>query len=152
MKIAVACDHGAYQHKEALKKHLEGLHYEVIDFGTNSLDSMDYPDTVYPAAKAVANHEADYGIVLCSTGIGACITANKVNGIRCALVHNRDIAKITREHNDSNVLAMGAKVVSEEEMIEIAVTWLETPFSFDLRHMRRITKITEVEKEEDYEG
>jgi len=152
MKIAIACDHGAYQHKEALKKHLESLQYELIDFGTNSTDSMDYTDTVYPAAKAVVNHKADYAIVLCSTGIGASITANKVKGIRCALVHNRDIAKITREHNDSNVLAMGAKVVSEEEMIEIAVTWLETPFSFDLRHMRRINKIIEVEKEEDHEG
>lgn len=151
MKIAVACDHGAFNHKETLKKYLETKGYEVIDFGTCSEDSMDYPDTVYPAAKAVANHDADYGIVMCGTGIGASIVANKVRGVRCSLVNDRRIAAVTREHNNSNVLAMGGRVVTIAEMLEIADIWLQTPFSFDLRHIQRINKINEIEEEECYE-
>lgn len=152
MKIALACDHGAFTHKEALKKHLEEKGYEVIDFGTCSEDSMDYPDTVYPAAKAVAHHDADYGIVMCGTGIGASIVANKVHGIRCSLVNDVKLAAITREHNNSNVLAMGGRVVSIEEMLEIADTWLTTPFSFGVRHIQRINKIAEIEEEVCHEG
>lgn len=147
MKIAIACDHGAFTHKEVLKKHLEEKGYEVTDFGTCSEDSMDYPDTVYPAAKAVANHDVDYGIVMCGSGIGASIVANKVNGIRCSLINDKKLAAVTREHNNSNVLAMGGRVISEEEMLEIVDIWLSTPFSFGLRHMQRINKITEIEEE-----
>ena len=151
MKIAIACDHGAFKHKECLKKYLEENDYEVMDFGTCSEDSMDYPDTVYPAAKAVANQDADYGIVMCGTGIGASIVANKVKGIRCSLVNDVSLAAITREHNNSNVLACGGRAVTEEEMLEIVKIWLETPFSYDQRHMQRIQKISEIE-EENYEG
>jgi len=152
MKIAIACDHGAFTHKEVLKKHLEEKGYEVLDFGTCSEDSMDYPDTVYPAAKSVANQDVDFGIVMCGTGIGASIVANKVKGVRCSLIHDVKLAAITREHNNSNVLAIGARVVNEEEMLEIVKLWLTTPFSFDKRHVQRLNKITEIEEEVCHEG
>ena len=147
MKIAIGADHGAYQHKEVLKKWLEENNYEVIDFGAFSEQSSDYPDFAYPTAKAVAKNEADLGIVMCGTGIGASIVANKVNGIRCALIQDPKIAKITREHNNSNVLAMGARVIDQETMLEVAKAWLETAFSGEERHCVRIDKIKEIEKE-----
>jgi ribose 5-phosphate isomerase B len=148
MDIALACDHGAFSHKEALRKHLEEKGYTIHDFGCYSQDSVDYPDTVYPACEYVAQHPNSLGIVMCGTGIGASIVANKVNGIRCALVYDEEIAKITREHNNSNVLASGGRVVSEEKMIRIADVWLSTAFSEDARHQRRIDKITQVEGEQ----
>jgi len=151
MKIALACDHGAYLHKEAIKEELIKRGIEVIDFGGFSCDSIDYPDTVYPAAKAVANHEADLGIVMCGTGIGASIVANKVNGIRCALVFDEETASITRQHNDSNVLAMGGRLVSIEKAVSIALHWLSSDFSNDPRHLRRIHKISIIEEEQSHE-
>lgn len=147
MDIALACDHGAFEHKEALKHHLSEKGYTVHDFGTNSNASMDYPDTVAPACRYVASHPNSLGIVMCGTGIGASIVANKINGIRCALVYDEEIAKITREHNNSNVLASGGRVVSVEKMIAIADAWLSTDFSHDARHQRRIDKITQLEGE-----
>jgi ribose 5-phosphate isomerase B len=149
MKIALAADHGGYSHKEALKKKLIEWGYDVDDFGTNSEDSVDYSDYIYPASKAVSEGRADKGIILCGTGIGASITANKVNGIRCALVSDVTVAEVTRLHNDSNVLAMGGRVLSEDTMFKIARIWLETPFSEDARHQRRISKIAEIEKAEE---
>ncbi len=151
MDIALACDHGAFEHKEALKKHLSEKGYTIHDFGTHSLDSMDYPDTVYPACEFVSSHPDSLGIVMCGTGIGASIVANKVKGIRCALVYDVEVAKITREHNNSNVLASGGRLVSVEKMLEIADMWLSTAFSEDARHQRRIDKISKVEGEQ-YEG
>ena len=109
MKISIACDHGGYELKENLKKWLSENNYEVIDFGTNSLDSCDYPDFGRPACEAVSKKEVDRGIVICTTGIGMSIVANKVKGIRCALVSNTEGASLTRRHNDTNVLALGAK-------------------------------------------
>ncbi len=151
--VALACDHGAYPHKEAIKARLTELGYKVEDFGTFDNASVDYPDTVYPAAKSVSEGKNTWGIVMCGTGIGASITANKVQGIRCALVFDKETAHITREHNDSNVLAMGGRLVDVKTAVEIAEIWLNSPFSNDERHIRRISKLTDIEdKEKTHEG
>ena len=146
MKIAIACDHGALELKNAVKEHLLETGYEVADFGTHTLDSCDYPDYVAPAAKAVAAGECDRGIVLCSTGIGVSIAANKVDGIRCALLSDLMSAKLTREHNDTNMMAMGAFIVGKALALQIVDTWLTTEFSQGERHARRIAKLTALEK------
>ncbi|MBR2081230.1 MAG: ribose 5-phosphate isomerase B [Oscillospiraceae bacterium] len=144
MKIAIACDHGAYALKEIAKKHLSEQGYEVRDFGTDSLDSCDYPDFAGPAALAVASGECDKGIVLCTTGIGVSITANKVRGIRCALLHDLLSAKMTRQHNDTNMMAIGAAITGEKLALEIMDTWLTTEFEGG-RHQRRVEKIMSYE-------
>lgn len=146
MKIALACDHGGFDYKEKLKSVLMSEGYEVKDFGCYSSDSVDYPDMAYPCAKAVASGEAERGIVICGTGIGVSIVANKVEGIRCALCSDLFSAEATRQHNDSNMLAMGGRVISEELMLKIAKVWLETPFSQDERHIRRIEKVMDIDK------
>ena len=145
MKIALGCDHGALALKNALIPHLEKLGYEVKDFGTYTLDSCDYPDFAGAAAKAVAAGECDKGIVLCTTGIGVSITANKVKGIRCALLSDVMSARMTREHNDTNMMAIGAAVVGQMLAFEIIDTWLGTEFSGEARHQRRIDKMMELE-------
>ena len=146
MKIALGCDHGALALKEALIPHLEKKGFEVKDFGTYTYDSCDYPDFAGPAAQAVASGECDKGIVLCTTGIGVSITANKVKGIRCALLSDVMSARLTREHNDTNVMAIGAGIVGEKLALEITDTWLGTAFSGDARHQRRIDKVMALEK------
>ena len=146
MKIAIACDHGALALKNVMKKHLEEKGYEVADFGTHTLDSCDYPDIAGAAARAVAAGECERGIVLCTTGIGVSITANKVNGIRCALLSDVMSARMTREHNDTNMMALGAAVTGEMLALEIADTWLTTEFSQGERHQRRIDKMMLLEK------
>jgi len=146
MKIAIGCDHGALELKNALGARLEQQGYEVKDFGTYTLDSCDYPDFVGPAAKAVAAGECDKGIVLCTTGIGVSITANKVDGIRCALLSDLMSAKLTRLHNDTNMMALGAAVVGQMLAFEIVDTWLGTEFSGEARHQRRIDKVMAYEK------
>lgn len=145
MKIAIACDHGAYEYKEEIKAMLEALGHEVEDFGCANKESVDYPDVAYPAAKSVADKRNDRGIVLCGTGIGVSVTANKVDGIRCALCHDCFTAKVTREHNDSNMIAMGQRVIGIGLAKEIVRIWLETPFSNDERHKRRIDKLMALE-------
>lgn len=145
MKIAIACDHGALDLKNAIIAHLEKKGVEIKDFGTNSLDSCDYPDFAAPAAKAVAAGECDKGIVLCTTGIGVSITANKVKGIRCALLSDVMSARMTREHNDTNMMAIGAGVVGKMLALEIVDTWLGTRFSHEERHQRRIDKMMTLE-------
>ena len=146
MKIALGCDHGALALKNALIPHLEKQGFEIKDFGTYTFDSCDYPDFAGAAAKAVASGECDKGIVLCTTGIGVSITANKVKGIRCALLSDVMSARMTREHNDTNMMAMGAGVVGENLALEIVDTWLGTEFSGDERHQRRIDKLMALEK------
>ena len=146
MKIAIACDHGALALKNEMVSHLENKGYEVTDFGTHTLDSCDYPDFAAPAAKAVAAGECDKGVVLCTTGIGVSITANKVDGIRCALLSDVMSARMTREHNDTNMMAIGAGVVGEMLALEILDTWLGTEFSHNERHQRRIDKVMALEK------
>ena len=145
MKIAIACDHGALALKNAMIAHLENKGYTVCNFGTDTLDSCDYPDFAAPAAKAVASGACDKGIVLCTTGIGVSITANKVPGIRCALLSDVISAKMTREHNDTNMMALGAGVVSQTLAFQIVDTWLSTPFSGVERHQRRIDKMMALE-------
>lgn len=144
--IAIACDHGALALKEAIKKHLTERGFEVRDFGTNTLDSCDYPDFAGPAAKAVGSGECERGIVVCTTGIGVSIVANKVKGVRCALLSDLMSAKMTRQHNDTNMMAMGAGVVGEMLALKIVDTWLDTPFEGG-RHQRRVDKITALENE-----
>jgi ribose 5-phosphate isomerase B len=146
MKISIACDHGALALKNALSAHLTAMGHEVVNFGTDSLDSCDYPDFAVPAAKAVASGECDRGIVLCTTGIGMSIAANKVKGIRCALLSDLTSARLTREHNDTNMMAMGAGVISQELALQIADVWLGTEFSGGERHQRRIDKVMALEK------
>ena len=147
MKIAIGCDHGALALKNVLIPHLEKKGYEVKDFGTYTLDSCDYPDFAAPAAEAVASGECDKGIVLCTTGIGVSITANKVKGIRCALLSDVMSARMTREHNDTNMMAIGAGVVGQLLALEIVDTWLGTEFSHGERHARRVEKVMALEKE-----
>lgn len=144
--IALGCDHGAFALKETLKKHLEekGLAFE--DFGTFSEESCDYPDFAAAAARAVAQGRCDRGIVLCTTGIGVCITANKVKGIRCALVSDLMSARLTRQHNDTNMMALGAGVVGEKLALEMVDVWLSTEFEGG-RHQRRVEKIMAIEQE-----
>jgi len=146
MKIAIGCDHGALALKNKLVQHLQEQGHEVKDFGTYTLDSCDYPDFAAPAARAVASGECEKGIVLCTTGIGVSITANKIPGIRCALLSDLMSAEMTRLHNDTNMMAMGAGVVGEMLALKIADTWLGTAFSEEARHQRRIDKVMALEK------
>ena len=145
MKISVACDHGALDLKNAVKTHLESKGFEVMDFGCHTLESCDYPDMIAPAAQAVANGQCDKGIVLCTTGIGASIVANKVKGVRCALLSDVLSARMTRLHNDTNVMALGAGIVGKHLALEIVDVWVGTEFSGDERHQRRIDKMMAIE-------
>lgn len=146
MKIAVACDHGGLRLKNVLIEDMKKKGYEVIDFGTYTDDSCDYPDYASKAAKAVANKECDRGVVVCGTGIGVSITANKVDGIRCALVHDVFSAKATRTHNDTNMLAMGQRVIGEGLALEVLNAWLTTDYEGG-RHDLRIQKMMALEEE-----
>ena len=146
MKIAMACDHGAVELKNKLKAHLQEKGMEVVDFGTHTTDSCDYPDYIAPAARAVASGECERGIVLCTTGIGVSIVANKIKGIRCALLSDTMTARLTREHNDTNMMALGAGVTGPMLAQEIVDVWLATEFSHSERHQRRIDKMMALEK------
>ena len=146
MKIAIGCDHGALALKNKMAAHLQKKGHEVSDFGTYTTESCDYPEFAAAAANAVASGKCEKGIVLCTTGIGVCITANKIDGIRCALLSDLWSAKMTRLHNDTNMMAMGAGVVGENLALEIVDTWLGTEFSGDARHQRRIDKLMALEK------
>ena len=145
MKIAIGCDHGAFDLKNAVVKHLQGQGHEVCDFGTYSLDSCDYPDFAKAAAEAVASGACEKGIVLCTTGIGISIAANKVKGIRCALLSDPLSARMTREHNDTNMMALGAGIVGKNLALEIVDTWIGTEFSGEAKHQRRIDKVMALE-------
>lgn len=140
MKIALGTDHAGFRLKEAIKTHLQSNGIEVTDFGTDSENAVDYPDFVRPAAECVARGEADFGIVFGGSGNGEAIAANKVPGIRCGLCWNKWSARATKEHNNANVIALGGRVVSPAEAIEIVDTWLAAKFEGG-RHQRRIEKI-----------
>ncbi|WP_134683412.1 ribose 5-phosphate isomerase B [Brevibacillus migulae] len=144
MKVALAADHGGFRLKDEIKKWLESQHIEVEDFGCSCADSVDYPDYALPVAQKVAAGEFDRGILICGTGVGMSIAANKVAGIRCALVHDSFTAKATREHNDTNVLAMGERVIGPGLALDIVKIWLETEFQGG-RHARRVEKVMEIE-------
>lgn len=145
MKIAIGSDHGGVQLKEGIKEVLAGKGVEPVDCGCFSEESCDYPDFAEKVARAVGSGEAERGILVCKTGIGMAIAANKVPGVRAANCRTVDDARLSRQHNDSNVLALGAGVVDPAKAEEIVDTWLETPFEGG-RHQRRVDKISGIEK------
>lgn len=145
MKIAIGSDHGGFALKRELIPFIEKLGYEVDDLGCENESSCDYPDYGAAVAKKVANGEYERGILICGTGIGISITANKVRGIRCALCTDATMARLTREHNDANILAMGGRIVGLELAKDITATFLSTAFSGEERHQKRIDKITKYE-------
>ncbi|NIK79427.1 ribose 5-phosphate isomerase B [Paenibacillus castaneae] len=147
MKIAIGADHGGYRLKDELVAFIQSLGHELVDVGCDCSQSVDYPDYAVPVAELVASGKAERGILICGTGIGMSIAANKVKGIRCALVHDLFSAKATREHNDTNVLAMGERVIGPGVAQEIVRIWLETPFSGEERHVGRVSKVKQIEEQ-----
>lgn len=145
MKIAIGCDHGGYELKEEIKKYIESKGAEVVDFGTHSTESVDYPEYGLKVAEAVSQNETNYGILICGTGLGMSYVANKVKGIRCAVVSDVFSAEMSKLHNNANVLAMGARVVGLGLAIKIVDTWLGAEFEGG-RHNRRVDMITAVEE------
>ncbi len=143
-KIAFACDHGGYELKETIIKWLSDNGYEVVDFGCNSTASVDYPDYALPASQAVAKGECDLGILVCGTGIGMSLCANKVKGIRAACCSDTFSAKMTRLHNNSNILCFGARVVGAGLALDLVKTFVESEFEGD-RHIKRIEKVMAIE-------
>ena len=144
-KIAIAADHGGWHLKEILKPFLKGLGYGYTDFGTSSEESVDYPDFALVLAEAVRTGKYKRGILICGTGLGMSMSANKVPGIRAALCNDVFTAKMSREHNDANILTIGGRVVKENLAKEIVKVWLQTKFSNAPRHKQRIKKIKEIE-------
>jgi len=140
MRIAVASDHAGFTYKEIIKTTLQEQGHEVVDFGTRSAESVDYPDFIRPAAQAVADGKCQRGIVLGGSGNGEAMVANKVNGIRCAIAWDLRSARLSREHNDANMLSLGERMLSIDEALEIVELWLATPFQGG-RHASRIKKI-----------
>jgi ribose 5-phosphate isomerase B len=146
-KIVLASDHAGVQIKSQLARFLNNSGYEVIDLGPNSEDSVDYPDTIAPAARAVARGESERGVVICGSGVGASIVANKIRGVRCVLCQDNYDAEYSRLHNDANVIAFGARKLGIEKITECLIKWLTTPFEGG-RHAQRLAKITAIEDEE----
>ena len=145
MKIAIGSDHAGYERKLEVVEHLKKLGYEVIDVGTNSLDSCDYPDFGIACANLVSNHEAEYGVLICSSGEGIMMAANKVKGIRCGIAYNDDVARLMRQHNNANIIAFGASFMNKEDVLKRVDIFLSTDFEGG-RHERRVNKIIEAEK------
>lgn len=145
MKIALGSDHGGYQLKENLKKYLKELNVEYKDFGCNSEKSVDYPDIGFKIAIEVKNRNYDKGILICGTGIGMSIVANKIKGIRASLCHDVFSARYAREHNDANILTLGGRVIDLGLAKEIVKVWLNTDFSGEERHLKRLNKIRQEE-------
>jgi ribose 5-phosphate isomerase B len=145
-RIAIGSDHAGFPVKEAIRKYLEGAGYTVDDQGTSSEDSVDYPDFGKAVGERVAAKQDDLGIAVCGSGIGISIAANKVPGIRAALAHNVITAQLAREHNDANVLALGARIVTPAAALEMVQTFLTTPYAGG-RHQRRLDKITQIERD-----
>lgn len=146
MKIAIGADHAGYRLKDELVPFIQSLGHEIMDVGCSCDQSVDYPDYALPVCDLVKTGQAERGILICGTGIGMSIAANKVKGIRCALVHDMFSAKATREHNDTNVLAMGERVIGPGVAQEIIRIWLETPFSNGERHIGRVNKVMKIEE------
>ena len=143
MKIALGADHGGFELKEKVKTHLIKKGYEVLDLGTNSTDSVDYPEFGHAVGHAVVDKKVEFGIVVCGTGIGISIAANKVPGVRAALCTNTTMARLTREHNNANILAMGGRIIGDVLALEMVDTFIDTEFQGG-RHENRINKIESV--------
>ena len=146
MKIAIACDHGAVELKNKIGEHLRQQGHEVVDFGCHTTESCDYPDIIAPAARAVADGTCERGIVMCTTGIGVSIVCNKIPGVRCALLSDTWSAKMTRMHNDTNMMALGGGAVGPYLALEIVDVWLGTEFSGSERHVRRNAKVAALDR------
>ena len=147
MKIAIASDHAGYPEKEQLKPLLDELGIQYEDLGTVSTDSVDYPDYARKVGEEVASGHVEQGLLVCGSGTGMAIAANKVPGVRAAVAWNEEIARLAREHNDANVLSLGARVTPYDELVKIVRAWFAAKFDGG-RHMRRVDKIREIEKEE----
>ncbi len=147
MILAFGCDHGGYVVKQEVIGFLEKSGHELLDFGCFDGDAVDYPDVAIPVCDAVRKQEADFGILICGTGIGMSMAANKMQGIRCAVLGDTFSAHATREHNDANVMALGARSIGPSLMLDIIDIFLKTPFSGDARHQRRIDKVMRIEQE-----
>ena len=143
MKVAVGCDHGGYELKEAVKAHLIERGIEVVDVGTNSTESVDYPEYAKLLCDRVLRKEVERGILFCGTGIGIGIAANKITGIRCAVVHDEFTAKMSRQHNDANVISMGGRVLDKEAAKKVADAYIDAEFEGE-RHLRRVEQIMEL--------
>ncbi len=140
MKIAIASDHAGYKYKELLRAYIAERGHEVVDFGCNSTESVDYPDFIRPAAAAVASGQCERGIVLGGSGNGEAIAANRYRGVRCPLCYNVETAKLGRQHNNANMIAIGERLVPQDQLFAIVQTWLDTPFEGG-RHVPRIEKL-----------
>ena len=145
MKISFCCDHGGFLAKNEVINYLNSKGHEVVDFGSYNEDSIDYPDVAFPAAEAVANGSCDFGILICGTGIGVSICANKVKGVRCAHVTNIFCAEVTRKHNNTNMIAMGGRINTVDEIVSFVDKFLTTEFEGG-RHANRVEKITNYEQ------
>ena len=145
MKIAIGCDHGGIVLKDAVTSTLEALGAEVVDLGTNSSDSVDYPTYGLKVAETVASGQCDAGVIMCGTGIGISISANKVPGIRCAVVTNTYMAKLTKNHNNANIISLGGRVITPDEAKDIVTVWYTAEYEGG-RHQRRLDMITDIEK------
>jgi ribose 5-phosphate isomerase B len=146
MRVSIGSDHAGFELKEKLEAHLRAMGHEVSDVGTHNDDSVDYPDLAAAVGSAVANGEAERGVLVCGSGIGVAIAANKVDGVRAANVYDPEMAKMSRLHNDANVVTMGGRYLPEEVAREIVDTFLDTAFEGG-RHQRRIDKITALERD-----
>jgi ribose 5-phosphate isomerase B len=150
MRVAIGSDHAGYQLKEHLRTWMAAREIDVRDVGAQTFDPADdYPDFARAVADLVRTEQVDLGVLICSTGVGSCITANKFRGVRAALVHEAFSARMSRLHNDANVLCLGASTVAPRYAEEILAAWLETPFSGDERHRRRLHKVAQIEARED---
>lgn len=146
MKIAIGCDHGGFVLKEDIIKYLNSKTVDILDFGVQTDEnSVDYPDYALKVANAVSNGDSDLGIVLCGTGIGISIAANKVKGIRCAVCHDEFTAQMSKKHNNANIISLGGRCLTKEEAVKIVKSWFEEEFEGG-RHQNRLDKITEIEK------
>lgn len=146
MKIAIGSDHAGFEVKEKIKRQLEGMNLEVADLGTHSGESVDYPDFGAAVGREVANGKAEQGIVVCGSGIGIALAANKIRGVRAAQAWNEETARLARRHNDANILSIGARVLPEDEIPKIVAAWFDADFEGG-RHQNRIDKISGLEKE-----
>lgn len=147
MKVALGCDHAGFELKKQVEEHLEKSGYEIIDVGTDSTESVDYPDFASKVAMQVADGEAERGVIVCGSGVGACITANKIKGVRASVCHDEYSASQGVEHDDMNVICIGGRIINQDEAKNLVEKFLSAKFTKEERHLRRLNKVLEIEKE-----